>query len=228
MGECSGGSLRAGAAAPAPSPLPPRPHLWLLPLQGGDGRPLLSGQEQGWCAGLPEPLQQRYRRSRSQLRQCLAVLLQRPPLELPLHSPPGEPPTLAAGWGHVSLSHSGPQLLLAWSPWPIGVDLERAARPLLADGVARRFFPASEWQQLQGLPAEALRRAVLESWVLKEAAIKWQRGSIAQDLRHWRWDANRAELRHLQHGWTPGCCLRLHDGWCCAVVGHAADQGLWV
>jgi len=188
---------------------------------------VLSEREQAWCAALAEPLQQRYGRSRSQLRHCLAGLLQCSPGAVPLHSPPGQAPRLAEGCGHVSLSHSRGQLLLAWSPWPIGVDLEWAARPVLAEAVARRFFPDAEWQRLQGLPAASLQREVLASWVRKEAAIKWHRGSIARDLRHWLWDDNRGELLHLQRGWRPSCALRLHDGWCCAVVGDAAEQAFW-
>ena len=87
--------------------------------------------------------------------------------------------------------------------------------------------PDAEWQRLQGLPEPHLQPAVLASWVRKEAAIKWHQGSIAQDLRHWLWDDNRGELLHLQRGWRPSSALRLHDGWCCAVVGDAAEQGFW-
>jgi len=81
--------------------------------------------------------------------------------------------------------------------------------------------------RLLGLPAEALRGAVLASWVRKEAAIKWHRGSIAHDLRHWVWDGNRGGLQHLQRGWQPPSVLHLHDGWCCAVVGEAVEQAQW-
>ena len=214
MGECSGRSLKAG------------PRLWLEPLQT-QLAPVLSEQEQRWCAALPEALQQRYSCSRSQMRRRLAEVLQCLPRAVPLHSPPGQPPRLKEGCGHVSLSHSRGQLLLGWSPWPIGVDLEWAERPLLAAAVARRFFPDAEWQRLQGLPEAHLQPAVLASWVRKEAAIKWHQGSIAQDLRHWLWDDNRGELLHLQRGWRPSSALRLHDGWCCAVVGDAAEQGFW-
>ena len=205
---------------------PTRPQLWLQPLLEQPPAPL-SPQEQRWCAALPEGLQGRYGRSRSQLRACLAAVLQCSPEQVPLHSPPAQAPQLGQGCGHVSLSHSRQQLLMAWSPWPIGVDLEWAARPLLAEAVARRFFPEAEWQRLQGLPTEALRGAVLASWVRKEAAIKWHRGSIAHDLCHWLWDGNRGGLQHLQRGWQPPSVLHLHDGWCCAVVGEAVEQAQW-
>ena len=172
-------------------------------------------------------MQERYRRSRSRLRRCLADLLQLPAEAVPLHSPPGEAPLLAPGYGHVSLSHSREQLLLAWSPAAIGVDLEAATRPLLAEPLARRFFPAQEWQQLQQLPPAERPQAVLQSWVRKEAAIKWSRSGLARDLRHWCWDEARQELQHLQQGWRPACRCRLVDGWWCGVVGDGVTQAIW-
>ena len=203
-----------------------QPHLWLLPLAKGDGFPV-SPAEQGWSQTLPPPLQARYRRSRSLLRRQLAGLLHLPAAAVPLHSPPGEAPTLEHGHGYVSLSHSGDHVLLAWSPWPIGVDLEWHARPIQADLLARRFFPEQEWQRLQLHDAARRSALVLESWVRKEAAIKWRRSSLARDLRHWCWNPDQQELLHLQEGWQPSSCCEPRHGWLCAVVGHAADQGIW-
>ena len=203
-----------------------QPHLWLLPLAAGDGWPV-SQAEQGWSQALPAPVQKRYLSSRSLLRRQLAGVLSLPAAAVPLHSPPGEAPTLQQGHGYVSLSHSGDQVLLAWSPWTIGVDLERQARPIQADLLARRFFPKQEWQQLQ-LHDSAQRAAlVLESWVRKEAAIKWRRSSLASDLRHWCWNAEQQELSHLQEGWQPASHCERRNGWLCAVVGQAAEQGIW-
>ncbi|MBM5806288.1 MAG: 4'-phosphopantetheinyl transferase superfamily protein [Cyanobacteria bacterium M_surface_10_m2_179] len=214
------------AEASAAAPMTARPHLWLLPLTAPPAL-CLSEAEQAWSTALPAPLQQRYRISRSLLRGRLAPLLQLPAAAVPLHSPPGEAPRLASGHGHVSLSHSRELLLLAWSPWPIGVDLEWQARPLQADLLARRFFPAQEWQQLQGLAPERRREAVLASWVRKEAAIKWQASSLARDLRHWCWDAAQQRLLHLQEGWQPPCQCLQRDGWLCGVVGEAVEPGIW-
>ena len=187
----------------------------------------LSQTEQRWSDGLSPAIQQRYRISRSLLRSRLAGVLAMPAMAVPLHSPPGEAPRLLAGHGYVSLSHSQAQLLLAWSPWPIGVDLEWHNRPLQAEPLARRFFPAQEWQQLQRLEPSGLRSAVLQSWVRKEAAIKWQGTSLASDLRHWQWDAAQQQLLHLQQGWQPSCVCEQRDGWLCAVVGDAVERGIW-
>lgn len=209
--------------------LPTLTHYWLRPLGAPAGTEgVLSQRELTWAEGLPPALAQRYRASRSLLRCWVAPLLALEPRELPLHSPPGQAPRLAPGCGHLSLSHSGDRLLLAWSPQPIGVDLEWAQRPLpAAAALARRFYPPQEAARLLALPAAAQARALLESWVRKEAAIKWSRSGLARDLRHWCWDEARQELQHLQQGWRPACRCRLVDGWWCGVVGDGVTQAIW-
>jgi phosphopantetheinyl transferase len=200
--------------------------LWLLPLTADDPW-TLSEAERDWSAALPQPVQHRYRTSRHLLRCRLAACLDLPAEAVPLHSPPGEAPCLAAGYGAVSLSHSRDQVLLAWSPWPIGVDLEWQQRTIAAELLARRFFPPQEWLQLQRRSPAERAALVLESWVRKEAAIKWQRSSLAADLRHWHWCAERQRLEHLLEGWQPPCVCEGRNGWLCAVVGQAAEQAIW-
>lgn len=212
--------------------LPAVPHYWLLPLTappdlGPEAALPLSDLERAWCGALPAPLRPRYAASRALVRRQLAALLGGDPRDLPLHSPPGAPPRLAAGWGHLSLSHSRDRLLLAWSPQPIGVDLEAADRRLDGLTLARRFFPATELAQLLPLPEARRRRAVLESWVRKEAAIKWRGSSLASELRHWHWDRERHALVQLRDGLTPECLCLERDGWLCAAVGEAVGSGLW-
>jgi 4'-phosphopantetheinyl transferase len=222
----NGGSLRGALSIAGQLHHLGQPRLWLLALDGTDAL-WVSDREQAWAQRLPAQRRQRYLRSRGLLRRQLAALLQLPAQEVALHSPPGEAPSLAEGAGHVSLSHSRDQLLLAWSPWPIGVDLEWHQRAIQAELLARRFFPPQEWHHLQRLAPAERQAAVLESWVCKEAAIKWQRSSLASDLRHWCWNANLQQLQHLQQGWQPACLTQVRNGWLCAVVGEAAEQGIW-
>jgi phosphopantetheinyl transferase len=218
--EHNGGSLRGALSAP--------PRVWLQPLALDEAGPwAISEAEQAWSAVLPPAVQQRYRASRHHLRARLAELLQLRPEAVPLHSPPGQAPALEQGLGCVSLSHSRDQLLLAWSPWAIGVDLEWQQRRIQAELLARRFFPPQEWLQLQRLTPPQRAAQVLESWVRKEAAIKWQRSSLASNLRHWRWCADRQRLEHLLEGWQPRSVCERRNGWLCAVVGQAAEQTIW-
>lgn len=197
--------------------------LWLRPLQGVC--PVgLSPQERVWGRELQPPIRRRYWQSRAALRQLVARCVGCDAEAVPLHSPPGGPPRLEAGAGHVSLSHSGPMLLLAWSPWPVGVDLEQAGRPLAAAAIASRYFPPEEWAQLQGLAPEPLRQAVLRSWVLKEAAIKWRQRTLAEELRAWHYCHRSGQLCHGAEGLTPATQAGESEGWHWAVVGDGAAQ----
>jgi phosphopantetheinyl transferase len=124
----------------------------------------------------------------------------------------------------VSLSHSGDALLLGFSAAPIGVDLEPAARPVPAAALMRRCFPPGEVTQLAGLPSDRQRVAVLTSWVLKEAAIKWRRRSLALDLARWQLDHDSGRLRHLEDGAEPECRTGLAAGWRWGVVGAGTEH----
>ena len=100
------------------------------------------------------------------MRHLIAEWLQISAAELPLQAPPGQPPELTDGWGFVSLSHCPDALLVAWSPWRIGVDLERADRRIPADALVRRFFCNAEQPVLLALSDQQQRQAVLEHWVV--------------------------------------------------------------
>ncbi|MFO7628984.1 MAG: 4'-phosphopantetheinyl transferase superfamily protein [Prochlorococcaceae cyanobacterium] len=210
--------------------------LWLEPLPALGGVHAsaeeaslagLSGQERAWAARLAPLLRQRYAASRCLMRQRLAPLLGCSPERVPLDSPPGSRPRLQEGAGWLSLSHSGAALLLAWSPRPIGVDLEWSGRVVAAAALQQRYFPALERQQLQALPAAELRLAVLRSWVVKEAAIKWRGETLASDLRHWSWDERCGSLRHGREGLAPPVVIRQLTGWLCAAVGEGVAAARW-
>ncbi|MCP9891561.1 4'-phosphopantetheinyl transferase superfamily protein [Cyanobium sp. Aljojuca 7D2] len=215
-------SLGIGWDAPLTG-APQQPQLWLAPLRGGD-LSSLSALEWGWGEALPEGQRQRYWHSRAVLRQQLATVLGLGPTHVPLHSPPGRPPHLDEGLGWISLSHSGEGLLIGYSRQPIGVDLEPAGRPLDAAGLMRRFYPVAEQARLQGLAREDLRQAVLTSWVLKEAAIKWRQRSLAAELSQWSYDDSRGRLHHLGDGVQPDCRSAVHAGWRWAAVGAGCSR----
>ena len=147
----------------------------------------VTSQERGWAAELTPSRSQRFLASRSWIRSCLAVKHGVQPLQVPLEAPPGAPPQLQSGWGYVSLSHCADACLLGWSQQPIGVDLERCDRAIpSAFSLIHRFFTRPEQIELRDLKGEQLRQEFLNRWLLKEAAIKWQQGSLAQDLRFWQ------------------------------------------
>lgn len=201
------------------------PLLWLLPSAGGDVASL-SAPERCWSEALPPLRRSRYRHSRAALRQVLAGVLRCPPAAVPLHSPPGEPPRLEGQSGWISLSHGGEALLIGYSPEPIGVDLEPVGRPLDGAGLMRRFFPGPEQAQLERMGGENLRDAVLTSWVLKEAAIKWRQRTLAAELSLWCYDHLSGHLHHQGDGAQPECRWGVLEGWRWAVVGPGSRRAV--
>ena len=200
--------------------------LWLVPIEQWRTRPWInSTQEQVWAADLRGDRAERYRLTRSWLRCCLADRLLQPPECIPLHAPPGRKPSLAAGWGHVSLSHTCDALLLAWSTQPIGVDLERADRQFNAPALARRFFAAADHLSLLGLTPEDQRREVLRQWLAKEAAIKWQGGTLGSDLSSWSCPGRSVVATHQQCGLSVEIQQLSCLGWWMAIAGGNPARG---
>ena len=190
--------------------------LWLFPMQA----PLLpiSPEEEQWAGRLSARRSRQFRQSRGYVRDALADLWQVSALEIPLQAPPGKPPELANGWGYISFSHCEDALLVGWSPQRVGVDLERSDRPIAAELLARRYFCADDQAALCHLRGAALRDAVLEQWLSKEAAIKWQRGSLAADLIHWRCGVDSAFAVHELLGHQVDVHRIHHNIWSMAVV----------
>lgn len=208
---------------------PAAPLLWLGTLDPGPPlhQQAVSAEEWRWSLELAPVRRRHYCGSRARLRAWLAALWQCHPLAVPLHSPPGEPPRLLDDQAFISLSHSGDGLLLALSPEPIGVDLEAAARPLATDALMRRFFPPGEVSQLMGLQGECRRVAVLTSWLLKEAAVKWRRSSLAAELSDWQLDHHTGQLRQLRLGLEPEGRSGWRGSWGWAAVGAGVARATW-
>jgi len=159
------------------------------------------------------------------MRALLAPLLQVSSADLPLVAPPGQPPGLPDGWGFVSLSHCTDALVVAWAPWRIGVDLERTDRALPASALVKRFFCAQERDALLLMDDTRQREAVLEHWLLKEAAIKWQRGSLSRDLSHWCCQTDCSAVAHRVNGVALQVQSWRQADWSLALVSAAQEIG---
>ena len=190
--------------------------MWLGPASSID--PCVSDQEQAWASNLGEIRRRRFLGSRAWMRTCLSDLWGMPAQEVPLHAPPGAPPALHQGWGFVSLSHSQGSALMAWSSTPVGVDLERLDRPFAAEALMRRYYASSEQRRLRNLPQQALRQAVLEHWMIKEAAIKWHHGSLAHDLSRWVVASDGLSANHQSSGHHVSTHCRQLGPWGMAIV----------
>ena len=125
---------------------------------------------------------------RALVRLALAPIVDASPRELvfdtwcELHSSPHGKPLLVEPAAELdfSLSRAGPRLLLAVSPAPVGVDVERLDRDAEA-GVARIAFAEDERAELDALPPDARASAFLACWTRKEAVLKALGHGLAVD-----------------------------------------------
>src|SRR5581483_7894148 len=136
---------------------------------------LLSRDEQARATRfLLETVRQRFVACRAVLRRILAERLILSPAEIEFDYGEHGKPGLVTDNHPLSfnVSHSDDAALIALS-WncDVGVDLEfdddRDWRPL-----ARRFFAAAEWEQLESLPPALQRTGFYRVWTCKEAYLK--------------------------------------------------------
>ena len=165
--------------------------LWLIPRRDApDAQVTLTERECSWADSLGAQRAEQFAHSRRWLRSCLADRFRLCSDRIPLEAPPGHPPTLAAGWGWISISHTRDALLLGWSSQRIGVDLERHDRSFAAEALCRRFFCADDRDALLRLAAAERPRVgaaqehadELVARQPRERAARFQR-DVAQAVR---------------------------------------------
>tara|TARA_B100000965_G_scaffold178495_1_gene148973 strand:- start:1963 stop:2622 length:660 start_codon:yes stop_codon:yes gene_type:complete len=189
--------------------------LWLISMDE-DFKPI-SIEEEEWARNLSVNRSRQFKYSRGYVREFLSDLFNLPALEIPLNAPPGKPPELPEGWGNISISHCDDCLLIGWSPKKIGVDIERVDRDLKVDQLLKRYFSTLEIKKFNNLTEEEKRFEVLKQWVIKEAAIKWQRGSIFQDFSKWDLFMNSKQAIHKSLGFITEFYLLKYHRWFLAV-----------
>ncbi len=167
---------------------------------------------------LPPRRARQFKYSRGCAREALSSLFQISPLEIPLIAYPGKPPELKDGYGFISFSHCKDALLIGWAERRIGVDIESRKRSFAAKQISNRYFMNEEKDHLKNLNDEEFRSAVLEQWVIKEAAIKWQRGNIANDLSEWIFSNNSHIATHKSLGHKVNFSQINHSYWRLAVA----------
>ncbi len=184
----------------------------------------ITSDETEWAKRLPSQRSRQFRHSRGYVRQALSELWRIPPLSIPLNAPPGKPPVLAKGWGHISFSHCCDALLIGWSQQKLGVDLERRDRTFAAYKLVERYFSQEEKIALQDLNEEEFHAAVIQKWVIKEAAIKWQRGNLADDFKQWTYCKDPNLLYHKSNNQTINIQPVLFRSWCMAIAYKKNSQ----
>ena len=117
------------------------------------------------------------------MRRIVAESLGAPPSELRWSIGPQGKPELAGPWTgvHANLSHSGGRCLIAVSrERAVGADIQRLVPGLDVHGMARRYFPASEAQEVADSPDPS--DAFARLWARKEAVTKAAGGRLTQVL----------------------------------------------
>jgi len=178
----------------------------------------ISSKEKKWVAKLTPERGLIYHLSRGCLRNVMSNISGIDPLDIPLKADPGKAPLLAKGWGHVSMSHCSDALLIGWSSERIGVDIERKDRQFQAHKLSKRFFTPYENCEIKNLTPSQAKELVLKKWVVKEAAIKWQSGKIANNITQWIWKNNSSFAYNKKLGHTVKVYEQNQGQWTYAIA----------
>jgi 4'-phosphopantetheinyl transferase len=93
-------------------------------------------------------------------------------------------PRLVDGSLQFNLSHCQNRVIYAVGHQPIGIDLERADRPVRSPvQLAQRFLGPGEIAAIVACEPDRQREIFLKHWVCKEAAIKAQGQGLADNLK---------------------------------------------
>ena len=131
--------------------------------------------------------------SRFYIRDALSSLFNLNPLEIPLTANPGEPPTLPKGMGYISISHCKDAFIICWNQKKIGIDIECSDRSFNYRGLAKKYFYKKNIND-----SELQRHNILKKWSAIEAAIKWDRGKLSQDIKYWHSINNEKNIFHIK------------------------------
>ncbi len=178
----------------------------------------ISSEEIKWKKELSSNRAIQYEHSRGYVREALSHILEIPALKIPLKSPPGSPPELPAEMGNVSFSHCRDVLLIGWSLQNIGVDIGRSDRIFEAKKILDEFYSNNEKKSFKDLNYNKVNSEVLKLWVRKEAAIKWQKGSIFNDLSKWNFNFDTNILENKKDGYNLKSFFINYEDWYISVA----------
>lgn len=117
----------------------------------------------------------RYVIARGILRSILSRYMDLPPQDLQFRYSPTGKPFLAYSSDLplcFNLSHSGQLALYAVAQRNVGIDIEQICLERDCEGIAERFFAASEQADLNQLSPELRQQAFFNGWTRKEAFLK--------------------------------------------------------
>ena len=160
-----------------------------------------------------------YALTRGQIRETLSNFLKYP-FGNPLILPPASP-LLGNNLGNINFSHCKDALLIGWSKQNLGIDIERKDRKIDAKNISRLFYSENENKNLRLLDGEKLRMRTLKLWVIKESAIKWQKGSLGKDISNWIINNNYRSAYHSELKHRIKTNYFEYKSWCFAVAHNS-------
>jgi len=176
-GSCAGGSiLKETTFVVPPVGLALEPvHVWRLTGMECD---LLSADEKAQADRYQSPQsRQAFIAGRSGIRRIAGIYTGRDPRGFRLSSlPEGKPFFENAGSLHFNVSHSGGEVVAAFSIFPIGIDIEFPGRCRDFAGIAQRFFHPEEASLIVD------EDSFLRCWTAKEAMLKLAGAGISGGL----------------------------------------------
>lgn len=137
-------------------------------------------------------------------RLFLGALQGVPPGEVPLWRDPNGRPMVGDGTWCTSLSHAEGAVALAAGPGsPVGIDLERADRAAGMAAIAEEVWHSTECAGMERTTRAQRGRALLETWVRKEAYLKASGVGLLAPMTQFALPEN-AVLPLLHDGERPG------------------------
>ena len=167
------------------------PKIWFYEIKGVQD--VATRKELEIANKLSEQRSHIFLESRAFIRHSLGTLFNLNPLEVPIIANPGEPPKLPKGMGYLSISHCSDAIILVWHKKTIGIDIERIDRNFNYKKVAKKYFYNSN---KSNNVSELNKISVLNQWCATEAAIKWDHGKLAEDIKDWQYSEEENTLFH--------------------------------
>ena len=196
-------------------------QLWIIPIKR-EFKPV-TDLEKDLSKLLPPFKAKKFLLSRGYIREVLSQYFDIPALEIPLLAEPGKPPILNNNLGYISISHCEDALFLGWSDINLGIDIERKERNFKPISIIKKFYLQEEKKELELLNLEELRLKTLKFWVLKEASIKWQNGSISSDLYKWLISSDFKKANHIDKNFSLNICHLEFESWYLGVAYNESN-----
>ena len=170
------------------------PKIWFREIKGVQDVATLKELE--IARNLSRPRANIFLESRAYIRQSLGSLFNLNPLEIPLIANPGEPPALPNGMGYLSFSHCNDAIVLVWHEKKIGIDIERLDRDFNYTKLAKKYFLKSNRSKNK---RQFKKSSILNQWCAIEAAVKWDQGKLAEDIKEWQYFESEKKIIHKKN-----------------------------